>query len=185
MSNVFGNVFSIGNSSGLDANSPGNPYATVNDIISIYGSEFIDDYIADRPYPDVEPVINDCLAEAHDTMLTYLMHRYQEEEMRGRTWVIRREAKLAGYYLAQRRGQSIPVGIQQAYIAVLEDIESMANNTRRIIPGCPTRHQPGPTVSNFHIDNRFLRNRQRRDSDNSTSNHSGSTDSIDTDHFLP
>lgn len=154
------------------------PYATESDVINIYGTQFIEDAVQDLADQGILDGLSQALVEAHDLMLTYLTHRYDEEALRGNSWVIRREARLAGYYLALRRGQSVPQGIQQTHEDTIEDLVSMADNTRRIIPGAPTRHQPAPNISNFEIDNRYTKNRQRRSDADSTSTHSGARPSI-------
>ncbi len=173
MSSAFPDVF--GGSSG----SPGSPFASENYLKRVFGENFLVDYTNDLTERGITDGIELALIEAHDLVLTYLLHRYEEEELRGKTWVILRETRIAGYYLALRRGQQVPEGISQAYLNALEDLESMANDTRRMIPGVPTRHQPGPNVSNFEIDNRFFRNRQRRITSQSTSDHDLARRSID------
>lgn len=160
-----------------------NCFASAEDIVMIFGEDFLRSYLTDLEAEGLTNGLDFAVTEAHQTVLSMLLHRHSEEELRNSSWVRFREARIAGYYLAMRRGQHVPEGIQQAYLLAINDLESIANDTRRIIPGVPTRHQPGPNVSNYEIDNRFLQNRQRRISSQSTSDHDEAKRSIDDANF--
>lgn len=155
------------------------PFATVSDMVEMFGEDFLRDYTNDQPSPDDS--VERELLRAHQWLLARLLHRYTATELQGSSWVKDHECQIAGYYIALRRGQQPPSGVVTGYNMAVEDVDSIMNDTRIMIPDIPTRHLPGPNISNFEVDNRALRDRQRRQNNNSTSDHPGSRSSFDYD----
>lgn len=108
----------------------------------------------------VDSAIEKSILEAEDYMNQYLLNRYEPLSLQNLSWMERRCTELAVFFLFQRRGQDPPQSLHASVLRIQSDLENIMNAIT-MVPGAVTRLEPAPALSNYAIDNRLVRNRQR------------------------
>lgn len=100
---------------------------------------------------DVPPTdLGDVIIEASTVIDEYCFHRYTPTAMLTSAWVEYRATDIACYFLCERRGNPVPIGIAQRYERTMKKLERVYDGKFNIYD-CPERRTPAPTMSNMRV----------------------------------
>lgn len=125
----------------------------VEDVLSYWGAKLAtDDERADAS-PDTTKVDN-AIERATVRIHQYISLRYETSVLESNDWAKWCCAVFASVQLMRRRGGAVPPGLMDEYnefIAHLEKVQSQLAE----IPGVTQQNEPGLTMSNLTVDQRF------------------------------
>lgn len=137
-----------------NASAPsGDRYCSETDIEDVMSTHFSLETTNDDGSlnDDDDTRILNAIVRAEQRIQQYALPRYADSLLQSNTWVRWCCAVFSCVQLARRRGNPVPVGLQEEYDEYMEHL-ALVRSGKAEIPGLTPRSEPGITMSNVTVD---------------------------------